>query len=234
MPDARQLDFGAYEKKGLYLHLKDGTRLELTDENIEKTTQKFWSDPALLSPETKSAVEIQRCPACPLRNEEDFCDALRPILPFLEVVDKFVSFDEVLAVYKGKRKDLLRISQTTMQNALKYLSILSLTHYCQSFAKFRKYFYGITPLMTLKESVTCIYLNLYWLYRGDLKAMNELLTDFKEKLTLISQNQVKRLSVISRNDAFINAFVKTQLLTEFISVDMEQALTDAYQNTEST
>jgi hypothetical protein len=43
---------------------------------------------------------------------------------------------------------------------------------------------------------------------------------------------VKRLSLISRNDAFINAIIKTQLITEFLAQDYEQQLASSFEEIE--
>ena len=226
------LRLGDYEQKGLYLILKDSTRLRLTRENVERVTEKFWGDPAKIPPKVKEASEFQRCPVCPLRDSGGFCDGLRPILPFLEVVDKYVSFDKVKAVYTGDEKELFHISDSTMQQALKYVSILSLTQYCQTGRKYWKYFLGMIPLMGAEQIARRLYLNIYWLHKGEKESIDKLISKFKEEITISSKNQVKRLNLICKNDAFMNAFVVTQIITEFLSMDVEKVLKASFDSFE--
>jgi hypothetical protein len=118
-----------FEKEGLYLLFPDSTRLELTKENIEKVTNRYWQDLTKIPEDKRKAVEFQRCHFCPHKDKEDICDAIRPVFPFLDIVDQYVSYDKVIAIYKGSEGKSAHISATTMQDALKYVSILSLMRY---------------------------------------------------------------------------------------------------------
>lgn len=224
------LHLSDYEEKGIYLIFQDATHLILTKENIEKATTKFWEDPSKIPPEIKEVAQFQRCEFCPLRKMGGFCDALRPILPFLDILDRYVSFDKVTALYKPDEKELLHISDTTMQEALKYVSILSLTEYCQAGQKYKKYFWGIIPIMNAKNMSMRLYLNIYWLHKGEKGSINKLIAKFKEEITLTSQNQARRLNFICKNDAFLNAFVATQVTTEFLSMDIERITEESFAN----
>jgi len=81
------LNLSDYAEKGLYLIFKDASRLVLTRKNIEKVTAEFWNDPQRFPLRMKETIEFQRCPFCPLKERNDFCDAISHILPFLEVID---------------------------------------------------------------------------------------------------------------------------------------------------
>jgi len=221
-----------YGQKGLYLILKDSSRLELTRKNIKKVTEEFWNNPDKIPSNVKEAIEFQRCSFCPLKRKEDFCDALRPVLPFLDIVDKYVSFDKVTAIFKGKTKDLFHVSDTAMQDALQYVSILGLMHYCQIGKKYWKYYFGIIPLMRGKEVASRLYLNIYWLHKAKKEEIDKIVSKFIEEIRLTSQNQVKRLSLICKNDVFMNAFVTTQVATEFLSMDIEKRLEASFDNFE--
>ena len=143
-----------HEQPGLYLTLKDSIKLSLTREHIEKVTYEYWLDPDKIPPSVKEAVEFQRCPFCPLKNKKDFCDALRPILPLLDVMDNYYSYDEVIAVYKGEDKELCHLSFATMQRVLRYISTLSLIEYCQVGKKYRQYFHAARKLILVREHVS--------------------------------------------------------------------------------
>lgn len=217
-----------YPQIGLYLILKDSTRLVLTKENIEKITKEYWSDPDKIPDKVKKAVDFQRCSFCPLKNKDDFCDALRPVLPLLDVVDNFVSYDKVTAVYKSEEKGILHISSTTMQNALRYVSILSLMGHCQIGHKYWKYYMGIVPIQRSGEIVNRLYLNIYWLHKGDQEVINKIISDFYEEITAATKNQVRRLKLICKNDAFLNAFVNTQLISDVLHVDRDTGIKNKF------
>jgi hypothetical protein len=211
--DLRLSDF---EKEGLYLLFPDSTRLELTKENIEKVTDRYWQDLTKIPEDKRKAIDFQKCYFCPHKNKEDICDSIRPMLPFLDIVDQYVSYDKIIAVYKGNEDKLVHVKATTMQDALKYVSILSLLRYNLVLQKYWKYYYGIIPIMGGREVATRVYLNMYWLHHGNLEEIKEVIKRFGEELRVSSTNQVKRLNLVCKNDAFVNAFVNTQLVAQFL------------------
>jgi len=227
------LKLSDFEKEGLYLLFPDSTRLELTKENIEKVTDRYWQDLTKIPEDKRKAVEFQKCPFCPHKDKEDICDAIRPVFPFLDIVDQYVSYDKVIAVYKGSEGKSAHISATTMQDALKYVSILSLMRYDLVLQKYWKYYYGIIPIMSGREVATRVYLNMYWLHQGDLGQVKEMIKRFGEELKVSSTNQVKRLNLVCKNDAFLNAFVNTQLVTQFL-VNMEAILRKSFDEFEGS
>ncbi len=217
------LVFHDYEEEGLYLILKDSSLFVLTRKNVEETAKKFWEDPSRISTKARTAAEFQRCDFCPLRKTGGLCDAIRPTFPFLDALDKYVSYDNVIAVYKGD-EDTLCVSNTTMQKSLRYLSILSLVYYCQVTRKYWKHFWRITPLMEAHEIAADLYLNILYLSKGSKRVANKILSKFKEEITITSRNQVKRMNLVCDNDAFMNAFANTQIITEILSFDVRKAI----------
>ena len=222
-----------FEKEGLYLLFPDSTKLELTKENIEKVTGLYWQDFTKIPEDKRKAIDFQKCYFCPHRNEEDICDSIRPVLPFLDMVDQYVSYDKVIAVYKGNEDKLVHVRATTMQDALKYVSILSLLRYNLVLQKYWKYYYGIIPIMGGREVATRVYLNMYWLHKGKLEEIKEIIKRFKEELKVSSANQVRRLNLVCKNDAFVNAFVNTQLVTQFL-INIEDILTKSFNEFEGS
>jgi len=227
------LTLSDFEKEGLYLLFPDSTKLELTKENIEKVTDSYWQDLTKIPEDKRKAIEFQKCYFCPHKDKEDICDSIRPILPFLDIVDKYVSYDKVIAVYKGNEDKLVHIRATTMQDALKYVSILSLLRYNLVLQKYWKYYYGIIPIMSGREVATRVYLNMYWLHKGDREEIKEMIKRFGEELKVSSTNQVKRLNLVCKNDAFMNSFVNTQLVTQFL-INMEDILTHSFNGFEKS
>jgi hypothetical protein len=155
------------------------------------------------------------------------------MLPFLDIVDKYVSYDRVIAVYKGNEDKLVHVKATSMQDALRYVSILSLLRYNLVLQKYWKYYYGIIPIMGGREVATRVYLNMYWLHKGNLEEIKGMIKRFGEELRVSSTNQVKRLNLVCKNDAFVNAFVNTQLVTEFL-IHEEEILAKSFDDFEKS
>lgn len=231
--DEIKLKFSDYEKEGLYLAFEDKTFIDLTKENIEKVTEEFGKDPSKIPDVVKENPEFHRCDICPLREEGIFCNALMPVVPFLEFADRYVSFDKVFAIYKGREKKVVHTAETTMQDALKYVSILSLTNYCETGKKYSKYFWGVVPVMQPKDIALRLYLNIYWFHKANKKEIESLILNFRDEINTNAKNQVKRLNLICKNDAFMNAFVSTQIATEFLSMDIDKILESSFNSFET-
>ena len=214
-------------EEGLYLFFAEAGRLEFTRQNIEQTALTFWEDGSKISPAIRTAAEFQRCDFCPLRKTSALCDAIRPIFPFIDSLDKYLSYDKVTAVYKDGEGNL-HISETTMQKALRYLSVLSLVYYCQFGRKYWKYFLGVMPLMTAMEIATQLYLNFYYLNGGNQDATRKAIEKFESEITITSLNHTKRLNLICKKDAFMNAFVNAQVITQLLSLDFEKTLNQIF------
>lgn len=218
---------GDYEQEGLYIILEDSRPLALTRNNIEQTAKKFWEDPGKINSKIKISAEFQRCDFCPLRKTGGLCDAIRPTFPFLDALDKYLSHDQVTAVYKDDKGGLC-VHRTTMQKALRYLSVLSLVYYCQVTRKYWKHFWGIMPLMEAQEVAARLYLNFFYLSNGSKKAAEKSISKFKEEITITSRNQVKRMNLVCDNDAFMNAFVNTQIITDILSFDIGKFVDEGF------
>ena len=218
------MHIGDHEAPGLYLTFGDSTQLALTRENVEKITEAYWMDPNKIPPEVKNAIEFQRCDFCPLKEEGDFCDALRPILPLLDIIDKYNSFDEVTAIYKGEDTEVCHVAYTTMQRALRYISNLSLMEYCRSGKRFYKYFNGIIPIAGIEEIVNRLYLNIYWIHKGHEADIDKLISQLRNDMDIATHNQLRRLRLICKNDAFLNAFVLTHMIPDVLYESKDKSL----------
>lgn len=225
-------NFNDFGQEGLYLIFPDSSRLVLTRDHIQKVTREYWADPRKIPEEVKLAVDFQRCPFCPLKGQNDFCDALRPILPFFEVMDKYVSYDKVTAVYSDGNKNIFHIADTNMQNALKFVSIQSLMQYCQIGRKYWKYYLGISPLTDGKTVAEKLFLNIYWGHKGDMAKIQYTTSTFNGQIEITADNQIKRMNLICKNDAFMNAFVNTQAALMFLDLDIEISLAKAFEEFE--
>jgi len=86
--------------------------------------------------------------------------------------------------------------------------------------------------MAGKDVALKMYLNIYWLHEGKKQEIDKIITEFQQYLRATSANQVKRLSLICKNDPFMNAFVSTQVATELLSMDIEKTLEKAFEEFE--
>jgi hypothetical protein len=220
---------GLLSQPGLYLFFEEGTSIVLTEERIQSLAQAMWEDPNGIPREARAAADFQRCDICPLKGRGGICDALRPSIPFLKEIDRYASFDRVVAVYREHTQDVLHVSATSMQTALEYVSMLSLMYFCQNGRRYWKYFRGITPLTEFQETAIRLYLNIYWLHRGDAEAVNRVIDAFHREILETTRNQIKRMTLICRNDAFLNAFVRTQSATQLLALDMPKRMERAFQ-----
>ncbi len=213
--------------EGLYLIFDESTVLPLTKDKIEKASSEFWLDSKCISDSVKQAAEFQRCDFCPLKKIGGLCDAIRPTMPFLRDIDKYLSYNQVTAVYSDGQNNLT-INKTTMQEALKYLSVLSLMYYCRIGRTYWKYFLGVTPIMTSKQIAFRLYLNFYYINNGKSRLVKKTLSTFRDQIFITSSNQVKRMNLVCKNDVFMNAFVNTQLITEILSFNFDKAITEQF------
>jgi hypothetical protein len=224
---AVELSLGDYEQEGLYLVFGNSGPLVLTKDNIAQAAKYFWENPRKISSKIKQAAEFQRCSFCPLKKTGGLCDAIRPTFPFLGALDKYLSYDEVVAVYNGKEGGI-SVRRTTMQNALRYLSVLSLLYYCQVTRKYWKHFLGIMPLMEAQEIAARLFLNFFYLDKGCMRTVEKALSKFRQEITITSQNQVRRMNLVCNNDAFMNAFVNTQIITQILALDICSAVQNKF------
>jgi hypothetical protein len=208
----------------LYLFFLDGTQLYLTRDNIAQATDNYWKDPSKIPDNVKAAIDFQRCEFCPMSIDKQICDALRPILPLLEHIDKFNSIDPVEVIYASDIPGIFHVSTTTMPVALSYISTLSLIHYCQAGRKFKNYYFDINPLTSPSLLASRLFLNIYWQHRGQREKINHVILEFTQAMKHLCQNQVKRLNLICGNDAFNNAFVNAHVATLLLSLGIEKEL----------
>ncbi len=208
-----------YQGKGLYLLFEDGLRLELSEEAVRRAAETFVHDPEKYSPTIQNHHDFHLCDICPEKGgSTELCYSLRPILPFLDLLDRYFSYDAVTAIYRGD-EGLLHITGTSVQNALQYLSILCLTTYCRSGQKYAPLYEGVIPVMDAHQMVRRMSLNLYWICRGNEREIAEELARFQEDVAITSQNLSRRLSLICKSDAFLNAFYNMQIAADMLNMN---------------
>ncbi|OGW32447.1 MAG: hypothetical protein A2X59_10985 [Nitrospirae bacterium GWC2_42_7] len=223
------LTLSDFKQKGLYLIFKDSTVLPLTESNVAEVTRRFWEDPSRISPEVRKHADFHPCAICPEAGNDAICYTLRPVLPFLEDLDRYFSYDRVTAVYRGDEDQILHIAESDMQNALHYICILSFLNYCRVVMCYRKYYHGVIPIMSFAQAVEKIYLNVYWLHKGNKKEISRFLQQFQHDISVTSENATKRLGLICQKDALVNAFYNMRVAVDFLAMEMDNVLSNAFQ-----
>lgn len=212
-----------YKKQGMYLLFTNGDTLDFSKENIKQLADEYWNNPLKLPSQIRENKIFKTCTVCPYRGQDVFCSAMKPLLPFLEKVENFVSYDKVTVIFI-KDKDIMYVSDTTMQDALQYVTNMSIFEYCEDVKQYHKYFQGVIPLMDLKEAVSRIFMNIYWLNRGDSEIVNKIIDELNDHITVTSKSCVDRLNLMCKSDVFQNAYVKTHTLAMMLSFDINDTL----------
>lgn len=220
------IDTAQFRDPGLYLLWPDGGRLELTRRAIESSTSAMLEDPGRIPPHVRAAADYQPCDICPHRDTAAICHAIMPVLPFVDDIDRFVSYDRVTAVFSGEGDAGLRVVETAMQEALQFVSILSLTSYCEVGRKYGAYFEGIDPLTPPHAIAESVFRRLYVESRGDLARVSAVVRTMQEEILHTTRCQTERLRLISRRDALVNAFVATHSITTVLFLTLRQMLNE--------
>ncbi len=223
------LDLEKYNDKGLYIVINNAL-IKLTEEVIRESAKSFWHDSSKIPDDVKENVKFKRCAHCP--KKQGLCDTLKVILPFLTYIDQFKSFDKVISIYKGDINHLYHVDDTTLQDALKYSAILALTQYCVFGENFKKYFQGLIPTMTPNEIAEKVFLNAYFIHKGNTQAINKLIDEMNQGLTISVTRLNERIRLLCKNDVFLNAFVGTQIVTEYLSMDIIENMSNYFEENE--
>ena len=222
MKNKHELDISSFTEPGLYLLFPDGGRLDLTRKEIEARTRAMLDDPAIIPAHVRAATAYQPCDVCPERATAEICHAILTTLPFADEIDRHMSFDKVTAVYRDERSDTVLVRQTTMQEALQHIAILSLLYYCEVGRKYYPYFEGVNPLMPTDLIAKAVFLNMYSACRGNMQRLEEILHTMQAEIMQTARCQMKRLRLICRKDAFMNAFVNTHSTTELMLMEVHK------------
>ncbi|HTQ30086.1 MAG TPA: hypothetical protein VMI53_02655 [Opitutaceae bacterium] len=213
-----EINTADFEQPGLYLLFPEGKRIVLTRERIKRFAHTFECSLDQIPLEIRSAVAFHACEVCPERGRLIFCHALPATLAFFDELNGFKSYDRVSAVYRGAGCELVCVPDTTMQEALQFVVILSLMFYCEIGKKYWKFFTGVHPLMDPAELINRVHLNIHWHCKGDGAKIEQVLQTFADEIACTCECQVKRLRLICKNDALLNAFVNTQAQIECLAL----------------
>jgi len=213
----------AYKKEGMYLHFANGDFFDLSVENIKRLGDEFWGSPEKLPVHIRCNDAFKTCTVCPYKGQDVFCSAMKPLLPFLEGIEKFASYDDVAAIYLNKY-GVLSICETKVQAALQYVTNMSVFQYCESMKQYSRYFKGIAPFMTLEEVASRIFLNIYWLNKRNSDKLKQVIQQLCNDVTVTSESCIKRLRLMCHSDAFMNAYIETHIYPALLSINSEEVI----------
>lgn len=233
------MDTKKIKNNGLYIFFEDGHEIIISNIDIERFAFENFLNSDKIPAAINKIKNLERCHICP--KQDGICEALIPIMPYIEVLDNYKSFDRVEAAYKNS--DMLYVSETTVQEAVKYIAITGLMCHCLVGKKYWKYLFETNPLMSIEKLFNRFYLNLYWIKKGDPKIIDEYIKRFSDDITVMTTNVSKLLNVICHSDAFSNSFanmhigtwilnrcIETNLAETFDEFDYEQFLKSLYIN----
>jgi hypothetical protein len=80
-----------------------------------------------------------------------------------------------------------------------------------------------------EELITRIHLNIYWDCKGDKQKVDKILRSFGDDIICTCRCQVKRLGLICKNDALMNAFVNTQSQIEWLAMTKNDRLEQSFE-----
>jgi hypothetical protein len=219
---------------GLYLQVPSGETWALTTDNIEACSRAIFADPSKLPEAVQQAEMFQVCTICPKRGAGEACHAIRPILAVWDRFEGYTSFDPVRAEYRSRSGDVVVSTDTTMQRALQFVSVMSLLYYCEVGKKYWKHFYGVHPLMPIDDLVTRVYLNMFWACGGNTTATQALINTFHEEISTTTRCQMERIRLFCHNDVLLNALILTQLASQFLAMNVEDTLRERVESFEQS
>ncbi len=210
------IDLSSFKREGLYLFLENGRFLDFSKDRIKELGDEYWSNPDKLPEAIRKDERFKTCTICPYHGQNVFCSAMKPLLPFLEELEAFKSFDNVFAVCVDKN-GMIYASRTTLQRALQYVSNMALFEYCEDAKKYRPYFKGIHPFMDINDAVAIIFLNLYCLHAGDRTKIDARLKEITDAVKVTSASCINRLRTMCHSDSFINSYIMTHTFADAFS-----------------
>lgn len=210
------VDLTICKEAGLYLLWPDGNRLGLTRAYIDSCTRRMLADPCAIPPSVRAAATYRPCDICPERDRAVICHAIMPVLPFLLEVDRYMSYDRVTAVYREVGSAILNVVETSMQDALKFICILSVTQYCEVGHKYQRYFAGVNPIIPPDDMANAVYRNIFLDLEGDRQRVSATILQMRHDLLHTTRCQMARVRLVSRQDAFANAYVSTYVVIQIL------------------
>ncbi len=205
--------FEGLPDEGLYLLLPDGQELSLHRDNVESCAQKMWDDPDLIPPPMKKDLRVLRCGFCSETN--GMCNSLRIILPQIQILHKYQSFDKVNVAIKTNER-ITYYPEIEFQRALMFLVNMSFLNYCTVTRNIGPYLEGATALMSPMDIAKLLVSNVLAKTQGDMKAAKQVLVYLSSLVDITTHNKLDRLAQLTKSDVISNAMVNFALPFRYI------------------
>lgn len=199
---------------GLQLRLPDGSTLTLSPESLGQAAERLSKE--LEQHPDPSFVETiyRRCEHCPKNNNRGLC--VQPFLPLVSTLGAYDSFTPVQAAYRAPESRHVIIADTTLQESLKYVSILAFTDYCETGLYYRPLFRNINPLSSTMDIVRIIHRELFWAVGGNRDMFRRHLAEIRLTLEGIVPNLMTKVRLLVTNDALVNAIHKMHIISDLL------------------
>lgn len=212
-----------YKEAGLTIFFDDGQVVDLTYRAVNAAAERLEHDQDAIPADRRSAAEFLPCKVCPARHTAAMCHALPAILPFLDELNPHKSYKHVYALYveKGDEQNspVLHASSTSLQRALHFVAMQSVLSFCEIGRLYRRFFSGVIPFSSSETIAERIYANVMLDNNGRLEEVEKTLQSMRADLTVTMQCQIKRVYLVTRSDAFANAFVNLHLALQLLAPD---------------
>lgn len=210
----------SHHDAGLSLLFDDGHEVNLTYDTVRVAAKRLEQDLEAIPPDRRAAAEFSPCRVCPARETAIMCHALPAILPFLDALNPYQSYQPLTVVYVGRDTEdgngVLHMRRTTLQRALQYIAMESVLGYCELGRLYFKYFSGIIPFSSAEAIAERIYANIMLAENGNLAAVSAIIDSMRENLGVTMQCQIKRVRLVSQSDVFVNAFINLHTALELL------------------
>lgn len=214
--------------QGLYLLINDEHFVDLGFDAVEAYAKAFWNDPLQIDDSLKENLAFMPCSICKHVNQRVLCLALRPLLPLTKLVDQYLSSDETVVCYKNDQGNC-SVTKTTLENALVFVIQMSLIDFCDVGQQYKHWFLGTHPLMTTLEIARRVYLNVFWIERGNPENVKKELNTFVNKLKVTIHCQANRIRLVAKRDPILNALANFGMVGLLLDRKIEESLQKEYE-----
>lgn len=211
--------------------LPDGKTRVFTVRLDQRTLELIRPQP-VAAPPSWTALAFQKCPHCPLKDEEHpHCPAALSLVDVVDVFGTSISFEEADVCIETEARSYTK--RTSLQKALSSLiGLYMVTSGCPVMGKLRPMVRHHLPFAKLEETIyralSMYLLAQYFVARRGGKAdweLKELVTIYEDIATL-NQHFSKRLETTSSGDANLNALAILDVFASSVSFSISKPMLD--------
>ena len=201
-----KFDFLAeFKEPGFYIIFENGEKVSINKSSITSSKEIFKKE--TVNSEIKDAPKFKKCGFC-LSQDKVICDAIGPIFPLIEILNKYDSFEKAILIWKHDEKDTFFSMFKDLQTALGQIALWSMTDYCYLSGKYSHYFDGIIPYMSREQISKIILKNIALSCSLIFEDTKKEVIRFAKLMQITTENRIRRVQFLSRTDAVANAYIK--------------------------